>query len=58
MARAGLWRIGAYGFLLVALIHAVPARAQAQSAKDIDALNRQVVQILQQGHYAEALALA
>jgi hypothetical protein len=44
--------------LLVALIHAVPARAQAQSARDIDALNRQVVQILQQGHYAEALALA
>ncbi len=58
MARAGLWRIGAYGFLFVALIHAVPLRAEAQTAEDVKALNRQVVQIYQQGHYAEALALA
>jgi tetratricopeptide (TPR) repeat protein/CHAT domain-containing protein len=53
-----LWRVLALmGF--VALVAGIgPLRAQAQPTDDLDALNRQVVQLYQAGKYAEATALA
>ena len=46
-------------FLMVAMLAiAAPAGAQAQGAADLDALNKQVVQLLGQDNYKEATAIA
>ena len=53
------WRAAAC-VLMMAMFLAMsgPMGAQAQSAADIDALNKQVVQLYGQGKYAEATAIA
>ena len=58
MVRAWLKHIAANVLMVAVLASAAPAYVAAQSADDLAALNKQVVQLYGQGKYNEAAALA
>ena len=53
-----VWRAACVLLTMMFLTAAGPVGAQAQSAADIDALNKRVVQLYGQGKYAEATTVA
>ena len=58
MVRARLGRLAANVLMVAMLVLAAPTGAAAQGAADVDALNKQVVQLYGQGKYKEAAAIA
>ena len=53
-----VWRAACVLLTMMFLAMSGPVGAQAQSAADIDALNKQVAQLYGQGKYAEAITVA
>ena len=58
MVRARLGHLAANVLMVAMLVLAARTGAEAQGAADVDALNKQVVQLAGQGKYKEAVAIA